>query len=277
MTVAASVASWYFCRDKSSLSCTIGNSIHRILSFHLGSIALGSLLLTLFKIPRIILVYLEIQFQKIKGKYRCLECTLACCHCFWYLLEKFIRYINHNAYAIIAIEGTPYCTSAQVAFSTLAANTARVIVINSIGDFILFLGKLIVTATIALVGMYFVRFESNVYYMAVPIIFAAIIAYFIAHSMLSVYEMVIDTLFLCYVEDVTKNANSPEGYYAPPSLLEFAGNENINSGAIRIARDVNPGMNIDRQPPFKQAGMKNGHDTPQVGFIYPQHVLESSH
>lgn len=279
MTVASSVASWYFTRDRSTLSCPIGNSIKRIASFHLGSIALGSFLIVLFKIPRIILAYLEYYLKQFKDKYTCVQCTLRCCHCCFYCLENFISYINHNAYTIIAIEGTPYCFSAKVAFKTLASNTLRIIAINTMGDFIIFLGKCIVTASAALFGVYLMRNDTTVHYLAVPVLFATVLTYLVAHSMLCVYEMVIDTMFLCFVEDVNKNSSSPEGFFAPAGLLKFAQDDSaeLRPGLPTIAQE----LNVTKQPQngnnhtdHNQLPLKP--NAPNIGFVYPD-LVESSH
>lgn len=274
MTVASSVASWYFTRDRSSLSCPIGNSIRRVAKYHLGSIALGSFLIVLFKIPRIILTYLEYYLHQLKDKYTCVNCTLKCCQCCWYCLENFIRYINHNAYTIIAIEGTDYCFSAKVAFKTLTSNTLRIVTINTMGDFIIFLGKCIVTGSAALFGIYLIRYDPSVHYLAVPVIFAATVTYLVAHSMLCVYEMVIDTMFLCFVEDVNKNSNSHEGFFAPEGLLKFAQEDSaeIRPGAPTIARE----MNITVQPQKNGSSEPQGVKTAPIGFVYPN-LVESSH
>lgn len=273
MTVASSVASWYFTRDRSSLVCPIGNSIKRVANYHLGSIALGSFLIVLLKIPRLILTYMEYYLRKFKDSNSCVNCTLKCCQCFFYCLENFVRYINHNAYTIIAIEGTNYCFSAKVAFKTLATNTLRIVTINTMGDFIIFLGKCLVTASSATFGVYLMRNDPSVHYLAVPVVFAAVCAYLVAHSMLCVYEMVIDTMFLCFVEDVNKNANSHEGFFAPEGLLKFAQEDGreLKPEALRIAKE----LNISRPPPMQN------NDTPlmkqpPVGFVYPN-LVESSH
>lgn len=57
-----------------------------------------------------------------------------------------IRCINHasvlqNAYTATAINSTNFCTSARDALFILAENALRVAAINSVGDFVLFLGK----------------------------------------------------------------------------------------------------------------------------------------
>lgn len=271
MTVASSVASWYFTRDRSSLVCPIGNSIRRVANYHLGSIALGSFLIVLLKIPRLILTYTEYYLRRFKDSNSCVNCTLKCCQCFFYCLENFVRYVNHNAYTIIAIEGTDYCFSAKVAFKTLATNTLRVATINTMGDFIIFLGKCIVTASSATFAVYLMRNDPSITYLAVPVIFAAVCAYLVAHSMLCVYEMVIDTMFVCFVEDVNKNANSHEGFFAPDGLLKFAQEDGreLKPEALRIAKE----LNISR-PPAQIDGPQT--KQPTIGFVYPN-LVESSH
>lgn len=282
MTVASSVASWYFSRDRSTLVCPIGNSIRRVAKYHLGSIALGSFLIVLLKIPRLILSYMEYYLKEYRERYQCINCTFKCCQCFFYCLENFIRYINHNAYTIIAIEGTNYCFSAKIAFKTLASNTLRIVTINTMGDFIIFLGKCIVTATAAAFSVFLIRKDPSVHYLAVPVVFSAICVYMVAHSMLCVYEMVIDTMFLCFVEDVNKNANSPEGYYAPEGLLKFAqqDGQELKPEMLKIAGEVNvtrQPRNGNRSPPARPIGPPGGpSDQPQIGFVYPN-LVESSH
>lgn len=46
-----------------------------------------------------------------------------------------------NAYTATAINSTNFCTSAKDAFVILVENALRVAAINTVGDFMLFLGK----------------------------------------------------------------------------------------------------------------------------------------
>ena len=68
-----------------------------------------------------------------------------------------MRYVNYNAYTIIAIEGKSFCTSAQKAFSIIAENALRMATINSVGDFMLFLAKLIVSAITLLIAVFWIH------------------------------------------------------------------------------------------------------------------------
>lgn len=48
-----------------------------------------------------------------------------------------------NAYTATAINSTSFCTSAREAFLILVENALRVAAINTVGDFVLFLGKVL--------------------------------------------------------------------------------------------------------------------------------------
>lgn len=50
----------------------------------------------------------------------------------------------------------------------------------------------------------------------------SLFAFWVAHCLLSVYEMVIDAMFLCFCQDMNRHDGTPGNeYYAPPSLLRF--------------------------------------------------------
>lgn len=261
MTVASSVATWYFSRDKTNLDSPICSSIFRVMSYHLGSIALGSLLIfvrLILLIPMLIRYYL----QKYKDRLGCLICCLYIVECFFSWISKLLDYINDSALTIVAIEGTPYCFSARVAMRTLATNTIRVATLKTLGDFIILLGKIFVTAASAGLGIYLFKNNENINFIYAPVVFASILAFLIAHAMLSIYSMAISIMFLCYSEDVMKNANTAEGLYAPGSLLKMAQADivELKPGNLTIATEANNSRTTS--PP-------DVNKVPQVGFVYP--------
>jgi len=121
-------------------------------------------------------------------------------------------------------------------------NALRAFVLDKVTDFLLFMGKLVVTGVIA-IGSFYVfthRFadasfndkipELNFY--LVPVIIITIGVYFIASVFFSVYEMAVDTLFLCFLEDCERNDGSPEKpYYMPKELMEILGKKYRNRKA----------------------------------------------
>ena len=57
-----------------------------------------------------------------------------------------MQYINANSYTIIVIEGISFCAATKKSFKLIINNAARVAMINTVGDFLLFLCKIAVAA-----------------------------------------------------------------------------------------------------------------------------------
>merc|ERR1719290_990378 len=61
-------------------------------------------------------------------------------------------------------------------------------------------------------------------YFFTPIVFIGIGSYLIASAFFSVYSMAVDTLFLCFLEDLERNDGSVESpYYMSRSLKQILG------------------------------------------------------
>jgi len=207
LVVGSVVAQYYFIEDKSTISFPIFKAIGITIKHHLGSIALGSFIITLVKIPRYILLWVQSQ---MKGKEdECTKCCLRTCTCCLWCLEKCLKFLNRNAYVTIAITGHSFCKSARSAFATLVLNAGRVAALNSIGDFVLFLGKIAVVAIVATASVFWFKAEpETTEYIFLPVLISCIIAYFIAHCFISVYEMTVDALLLCTCEGEKRQAGS---------------------------------------------------------------------
>ncbi|KAK2159127.1 hypothetical protein NP493_1746g00015 [Ridgeia piscesae] len=218
--IASTVASWYFTRDKSHLGNPISKSICHLILHHIGSVALGSFIITLVKIPRYILMYIKSKLKNAEND--CAKCCLKCCICCLWCLEKFLKYLNLNAYTIIAIEGKSFCPAAKKAFEIISSNVLRVAAINSVGDFVLFLGKIGVMAITCAISVVWFKNIPALHYYAVPVILVCIFSFLIAHCFLTVYEMVIDTLLLCFCEDTQMNDGTDgRAYYMGSSLMDY--------------------------------------------------------
>ncbi|XP_059178407.1 choline transporter-like protein 1 [Physella acuta] len=208
--VSGAVARWYFTRDKSQLGFPIIGNIGRLIVFHQGSVAFGALVLTLVKIPRMILMFLHKKLVNSDNQCSsgCIKCCCCCC-----CVEKCLRYLNAYAYTIVAVSGKNLCTSARKGYYVLAGNAFRVTAMNSIGEFVLLLSKLAVMAATTSVGVIWFKSQEDLHFYAVPVLLVAIFSYFIAHCFLSVYEMVIDALLLCFYEDRDLNDGSLDRPY----------------------------------------------------------------
>lgn len=221
VTIAGAISQWYFTRNKNQLGWPILTSMKRMYRYHLGSIALGSLIIALVKLVRIVLKYVE---KRIGGQSQACSWALKCCQCCLWCFEKFLKFLSKNAYIEIAIYGYGFCKAAQKAFSLLVNNAFRVAAINYVGAFVLFLSKATVVISSVFIGIEIMKTREDVTYAWVPILIAAVFSYFIAHCFISVYEMTIDTLFLCFCEDCERNDGIEKPYYMSKGLMQFVEN-----------------------------------------------------
>uniref|UniRef100_A0A8C9IVV1 Choline transporter-like protein n=1 Tax=Piliocolobus tephrosceles TaxID=591936 RepID=A0A8C9IVV1_9PRIM len=245
MTVAGAVVTYYFTRDKRNLPFTpILASVNRLIRYHLGTVAKGSFIITLVKIPRMILMYIHSQ---LKGKENaCARCVLKSCICCLWCLEKCLNYLNQNAYTATAINSTNFCTSAKDAFVILVENALRVATINTVGDFMLFLGKVLIVCSTGLAGIMLLNYQQDYTVWVLPLIIVCLFAFLVAHCFLSIYEMVVDVLFLCFAIDTKYNDGSPgREFYMDKVLMEFVENsrkamKEAGKGGVADARELKP-------------------------------------
>ncbi|KAI5712552.1 hypothetical protein M8J75_009241 [Diaphorina citri] len=222
MVIAGAVARWYFNggrnnKGEEASKWLVLKSVKTLWMYHLGSMALGALLITIFKIPRLILSFIHQRLKKTEQTSVVSQCCLRYCICCFTGLECFIRYMNHNAYTVIAIQGISFCPGAKRAWTVLASNALNLATVNSVGDFILFLGKCIVTAVTGSAAILVLREDPNLEFFSAPLLVICVFAFFIAHCVISLYEIVIDTLFLCISED--QYMNGDEGQWKSSALL----------------------------------------------------------
>ncbi|CAH8443470.1 unnamed protein product [Heterobilharzia americana] len=148
MTLAGTFAEYYFSRaDQKSMSkCPLLRSFFRSAFYHIGSLAFGSFLIALLQWLRAILEYISTKLKKSDNPVAKFFLKCLCC-CFW-LLETFLKFLNRNAFIMIAIYGQSFCSASGSALALLARNVVRLIVVDKVTDFILFIGKLVVVGAV---------------------------------------------------------------------------------------------------------------------------------
>jgi choline transporter-like protein 2/4/5 len=207
--LAGVYARYYWDGKRVGIPCSsLAESFFRAFVFHLGTIAFGSLIIAIVKLIRAILEYFERKFKDKTGKIA--RCFICCCRCCLFCLEKFLKFLNRNAYIITAIYGTGFITSARRAFHIIVSNPLRLLVIDKVCDFLMFLGKLCITAGIGILAFFFFthrivqaeKYVPELHYYFVPLLLIVIGTYIVATCFFSVYSMAVDTLFICALEDM---------------------------------------------------------------------------
>ncbi|NWW41402.1 CTL2 protein, partial [Panurus biarmicus] len=221
VTLAGAFASYYwaFKKPDDMPAFPLFSAFGRALRYHTGSLAFGSLVLAVVQVVRVTLEYLDHRLKAAENKFA--KFLLSCLKCCFWCLEKFIKFLNRNAYIMIAIYGTNFCTSARNAFFLLMRNIIRVAVLDKVTDFLFFLGKLLIVGSVGILAFFFFTQRIKLVqdtapplnYYWVPILTVIVGSYLIAHGFFSVYGMCVDTLFLCFLEDLERNDGSAEKPY----------------------------------------------------------------
>ncbi|XP_046423032.1 choline transporter-like 2 isoform X1 [Neodiprion fabricii] len=221
MALAGTFATWYWTFKKSKVPFfTLTSSCWRTVRYHLGTLAVGSLIITICRLIRWVLEWIDVKLKQydnevVRFLVKCMKC------CFW-LLEKFLKFINRNAYIMCAVHGKGFCASAKSAFNLLMRNILRVFVLDKITDLLLLIGKVLVTGGMAWGTWWYTKNYLVVTYWYVPVVLVGVGTYLVASVFFSVYSTAVDTLFLCFLEDCERNDGTPEKpYYMNKGLLKI--------------------------------------------------------
>ncbi|XP_075150087.1 choline transporter-like 2 [Haematobia irritans] len=229
MVLACTFATWYWTFKKKDVPFfTLTKSIFQTTFYHLGTLAFGSLILAICRMIRLILEYID---RKIKKYDNALTRAVLCCmKCFFWLLESFLKFLSKNAYIMCAIHGKNFCTSAKDAFNLTMRNFLRVVTLDKVTEFLFFMSKLLITGGAGVATYFFLLNNPSLlqlHYKAVPTAIVAILAFLITTVFFSVYSMAVDTLFLCFLEDIERNDGSAEKpYYMSKQLMKILGKRN---------------------------------------------------
>ncbi|XP_038601824.1 choline transporter-like protein 3 isoform X4 [Tachyglossus aculeatus] len=222
MIVAGAVVTCFFNRNKNQPPTQpMISSLSILFCYHQGTVVKGSLLIFLVRIPRIVFMYVY-NILKEQEENAFARCMFKCCLCSSCSLDRCLNYLNQAAFTTTAINGTDFCTSAKDAFYILSKHSGHITSINYFGDFIIFLGKVFVTYFTVFGGLMAFNYNRELQVWAAPLLLVAFFAYLVAHSFLSVFETVLDALFLCFAIDVETNDGSPgKPYFTDQEFMNF--------------------------------------------------------
>lgn len=146
---SATACMWYFTghgSDDKEMQGTysVGLAVKWAFRYHLGSLAVGSFLLAVVTMIRVIFEYMIYQYEKSGAAskenaiYKCVKCcirgVLKCLDCC-------VKFINKNAYIQIALHSSNFCKGAKEAFYLNVRNGGRFSAVSMIGGILAILGK----------------------------------------------------------------------------------------------------------------------------------------
>ncbi|KAJ3320999.1 hypothetical protein HDV06_004658 [Boothiomyces sp. JEL0866] len=253
VTIAGAIATWYWTMNKKKMPrLPVMRSFGRVLLYHLGSIALGSLLIAIVEFIRLVLYEIQRRVKKTKNQF--LTYLVACLQCVMKIVSILVKFINKNAYIYIAITGKAFFKSAGEATALIIKNALSSIALDFVSDFILMISKVFVAGITGFLAYLYLAYfssslpnSSSINYPIVTVIFVAIAALMVAQAFFSVYDMAINTITLSFLIDLDKNDGSKDRpYFMSDELKRIMGLENVEPKKGKVYADDD-----DDEPPKK--------------------------
>lgn len=198
LIVAGACAQWFFTlAERRGKEPVIRQSLRTAFRYHLGSVAFGAFILALVQFIRYLTKYFRKQAAAQKNKVMVIVLRILEC-CLW-VLEKFIKFLNKNAYIQVALMGTNFCTSAKNAFQLILRNMVRFGVVAILGTVIHYIGWTVITVGTAAVGyVIFQAFHPDADILT-PMFTYVATGYMVAHLFMNVFGLGVDTSLQCFI------------------------------------------------------------------------------
>lgn len=227
--VICASATWYFSRkdirDSDGIpgDSSVMKGFWWTYRYQTGTLALGSLILSLVWIVRTIFEYLGEQINKATGGNKCTECLLCCIRCCLDCFDRFIRYLNRNAYIYCAISSESFCPSALHSFLLMLKNHAKFAFVEGIADGFMFLAKSFIAVLTTLCGYFLLPAMTSIEVdPTLPCVFIFLFSYLVACQFISIFDVSANTILQCYLfdADIAKH-HGLDMKHVPDSLIKF--------------------------------------------------------
>jgi len=209
--------------------CNLGLTLRSIclgVSYHVGSLAFGSLVVTIAQIVRLMFFWAkEVEGEQSNAVTKCL---IKVGNCIAQCLERFLRFISNQAYIQIALTGRGFCESCGIAFAMFARHPLRFGFVYKASLLVEFLGVVVVAGVSTLAA--YLAFEklpqsvlptlsSPVAPLAVVALGSALIGTAIMHP----FSTACSAIMHCFAadEEMEVAAGSGGAQHTPAPLQQF--------------------------------------------------------
>jgi len=224
-TMAGAVASWYFAQmppgappEQQALKYDRGRfpvcaALNRTLRFYMGTVAVGSFLIALIQMIRAVMMYVTNSMKKAAENNPWLSFLLCCANCCLKCIDCCIQVITKNAYIFAAVKGDSFISSGRRVFGLIMNHGGAFAVVNVLGVLIVSLGKVLIAVLSAFIAYLILdnysAFKeggkdqlSSTWLVILVVLF---FGYATGAAFMSVFDMAVDTVLVCYVTDCDEN------------------------------------------------------------------------
>jgi len=170
--------------------------------YHFGSLAFGSFLLAIVWVIRALFEYVGEKMHEATGNNGFTKCLVGCIRCCLDCFDRFVRYLNRNAYIYMAITSESFCTSALLSFILILKNAAKFAFVEGLADIFMFLAKFFISFATTLVSYFLLKAMSeNDVEPWLPLTVIFLFSYLIAAIFIAIFDTSANTILQCYLLD----------------------------------------------------------------------------
>eukprot|EP00806_Schmidingerella_arcuata_P000602 Macronucleus_1543.p1 GENE.Macronucleus_1543~~Macronucleus_1543.p1 ORF type:complete len:274 (+),score=130.80 Macronucleus_1543:1-822(+) len=211
--------------------------------YHGGTLAFGSFILAIVWVIRIIFEYISKKMEDASGNNGCTKCLVSCCRCCLACFDRFIRYLNRNAYIYAALSGEGFCTSAINSFILILKNAAKFGFVEGIAGCFMFIAKFFISTATTLVSFFIMRCMVKVSSPYAPLLIIFIFSYIVSSIFIEIFDTGANTILQCYILDREVLCDDE---HIPRSLRKFFSDAEIQKAmAADKTSDIREPLNQD--------------------------------
>ena len=226
--VIVSTCTWYFSRkdipddDGIPGDSEVWKGFWWSIRYHAGTLAFGSLLIAIVWLIRSIFEYVGEKVAAASGNNFATRCLLGCTRCCLDCFDRFMRFINQNAYIYCALSNESFCSSALNAFILVLKNMAKFSFVNAIGGTFMYIAKFCIAVLTSVVCYFILSNMDSIDSIYLPLGVCFLVGYVIGSIFISVFDASSNTILQCYLVDmdISKQSNL-ESTHVPPTLARF--------------------------------------------------------
>ena len=226
LALSGSVGVWYFSAntEKGHLgSLPLRTGLYNSIRYHMGTAAFGSFILAFIIWVKWVLTIISKISTGTLGRYRLVRWILMPVFYLISCLQRFLAFLNKNAYVQTALVGTSFCTSAKNAFSLIVRNAARFGVLSGISGLVNLFGRMFITAATAGIGWVMITYwyENKIHSPILPIIAIIIIGYVIGGLIMNVFTVAVSSVLQCFLIDEEVHSEAGGAKFTPTQLEAY--------------------------------------------------------
>lgn len=195
--IICAAASWYFSRkdikDSDGIpgDADVTKGIWWTYRYQMGTMAFGSFILTVVWTIKWILEFIGNRLADATAHNPCTECLLCCMKCCLDCFDRFIRFLNANAYIYCAISSESFCPSALHAFLLILKNAAKFSFVESMAGAFMFLAKMFVAITTTMIAYLIIPPMTSPINVdpTTPCVFIFFFSYLVASTFISIFDI----------------------------------------------------------------------------------------